>query len=485
MNGPAWRGPNVTRVARLPILVVIVGLLIAAGLADRAGSGRAAASPPLTQPMPVAPPASALSSAWFCAGATGRPHQMADGQLVVANASGRPIRGTALLVPSEGPSVDVPFQVGAESRTTVSEAPAGDAPFVGALVQLDGGAAGVEQVVTGTEGISTSACATTGSDRWYFADGTTQENSNLFISLVNPYPEDAIADLSFTTEQGLEAPADFQGVVVPARGIVGLDIGTHLRRRAQVATTVSVRAGRVAAFKTQVVNGGAAFGRVPGLSLVLGAPSPATQLWWPAGLAAPGVTERYQIYNPSQVPADVSLRIVLDEGSADPFTLRVSPGGTATVVSNGESRVPRGVGHATELVTTNGTGVVAERTVDAASPAAATGLADVGGSRLEGSRWLLAAGSSGSSMAESIAVYNPANAAVHVSVARLDGDIADIGGLAGLTLPPGRRLVVPIGDRRALNRALVIQATGNVIVERDLTRFDGVGIDATIGIPLD
>jgi hypothetical protein len=137
-------------------------------------------------------------------------------------------------------------------------------------------------------------------------------------------------------------------------------------------------------------------------------------------------------------------------------------------------------------VTTNGTGVVAERTVDGVSPAATTGLADVGGSRLERPRWLLAAGSPGPSLAESLAVYNPGTTAVDVSVAQLDGEVTDISGLAGATLPPGRRLVVPIDDRsRAFNRALVIDATGNVIVERDLTRVNGVGIDATLGIPLD
>jgi hypothetical protein len=495
VNGPVTSPHKVRRVTRTPILAVIGAALVVGGLADRAGSGRAAASPPLIQPMPVAPPASALSSTWFCAGASGHPHQMADGALVVANTGGRPLTGAALLLASQGRSVEVPFRVGASSRTSVDEAPAGDSPFVGALVRLDGGAAGVEQVVTGAEGVSTSACATTGSDHWYFADGTTQENSSLFISLVNPYPEDAIADLSFWTEQGSEAPADFQGVVVPARGVIGLDIRAHLRRRAQVATTVSVRAGRVAAFKTQVVNppppggapgsGAGAKGRVPGLSLVLGAPSTATQLWWPAGLTGSGFTERYQIYNPSQTPAEVSLRVDLDEGMADPFAIRIPPGATQTVVSNAESRIPRGMGHGAELVSTNGTGVVAERTVDASSPSTATGLADVGGSRLQARRWLLASGSSGSSLNESIVVFNPGTAAVDVSVASLNGEVAAINGLADLSLPPGRRLVLPLqAESPALDRSLVVEASGNVIVERDMTRVRAVGIDATIGIPL-
>src|SRR6202011_5703649 len=73
-------------------------------------------------------------------------------------------------------------------------------------------------------------------------------------SLLNPYPEDAIVDLRFVTEQGVESPAGFQGIVVPARSLLGVDVGTHLRRRARVATTVSARAGRVVAWKTQVIN---------------------------------------------------------------------------------------------------------------------------------------------------------------------------------------------------------------------------------------
>ncbi|HSS11783.1 MAG TPA: DUF5719 family protein [Acidimicrobiales bacterium] len=489
MNQPDASGrKRAGRVARLPILAVIAGLLIAGGLADRKGTGHAAASAAQIQPMPVAAPASALSSSWFCAGARGQPDKVADGQLVVANASEHPLHGAALLIPSQGPSVTVPISVGADNRATVSEAAAGSAPFVGALVQLDGGAAAVEQVVTGAQGMSTAACATAGSDHWYFADGTTQENSNLFISLLNPYPEDAIVDLSFTTEQGAEAPSDFQGVVVPAKSLIGLDLGTHLRRRAQLATTVSVRTGRIVAFKTQVATAGTAPAtspRVPGLSLILGAPSPATSLWWPDGLTADGMTERYQIYNPTQTEADVSLSVALDQGSADPFAIKVPPGGTGTVVSNTEPRVPKGVGHAAELRTTTGVGVVAERTIDAVAPASRLGLVDVGGSRLQARRWLLAAGSANSSLNESVVIYNPGTTAADVSVVGLGGSIADINGLSGLILPPGRRLVVRINDRSpSLDRALLVEASADVIVERDLSRVNAIGTDATIGVPL-
>jgi hypothetical protein len=110
----------------------------------------------------------------------------------------------------------------------------------------------------------------------------------------------------------------------------------------------------------------------------------------------------------------------------------------------------------------------------------------VGGVRLQARRWLLAAGSADSALDESIAVYNTGTSAVNLSVSSLDGAMDDVGGLAGLALPPGRRLVVRLNDHSpTLARALVVEASGNVIVERDISRVKGVGIDATIGVPLD
>jgi len=501
------------------VIVGLVGVIMLFALVDRQRGSRAAPATALVQAMPVAAPTKALSSSWFCAGAFGRPTAVADGQLVVANSTTRPLSGTARLVSSQGTTAVVPVNVGPLDRTVLSESTAvpggpppaagpGAAPaplpsFVGAIVTLNGGGAAVEQVISGDQGLTATPCGTSGSDHWYFADGTTQEGASLVMSLLNPYPEDAIADLSFTTEQGVEAPADFQGIVVPAGGIVGVDVGSHLRRRDQVATTVSTRAGRVVAWKTMAVRAPSAISqaatqlagltaagvqtsRAPGLTLVLGTLSPGTTWWWPDGVAADAVTERYQIYNPGQKEADVSLGLSLDQGSVDPFTIKVLPRGTATIVSNNEPRVPKGVGHAATLVSTNGVGVVAERTIDAVAPSPRDGLAELLGSRLTSPRWLLPAGSATPALDEWVVFSNPGKNAVTVSIVGLSvGNEVPLGGLSNLTLPPGRRVAVRINESQPnADLPLLVKASGDIAVERDLYRVKGIGLSATIGVPL-
>jgi hypothetical protein len=502
------------QVPRLPVIIGLVAVIMLFALVDRQRGTRAAPATALVQAMPVAAPTTALSSSWFCAGAFGRPTGVADGQLVVANSTTRPVSGTATLVSSQGTIAIVPVNVGPLDRTVLSESPVvppnppsgspAPAPsFVGAIVTLNGGGAAVEQVISGDQGLTATPCGTSGSDHWYFADGTTQEGASLVVSLLNPYPEDAIADLSFTTEQGVEAPNDFQGIVVPAGGIAGVDVGSHLRRRDQVATTVSTRAGRVVAWKTMAIKAPSAISqaatqlsgltaagvqpsRAPGLTLVLGTLSAGTTWWWPDGVAADGVIERYQIYNPGQKEADVSLGLALDQGSADPFTIKVLPRGTATIVSNNEPRVPKGVGHAAALVSTNGIGVVAERTIDAVAPSPRDGLAELMGSRLTSPRWLLPAGSATPALDEWVTFFNPGRNSVSVSVVGLSvGNEVPLGGLSNLTLPPGRRLAVRINESQPnVDLALLVKASGDIGVERDLYRVKGIGLSATIGVPL-
>jgi hypothetical protein len=519
------------------VVVAVVGLLVLGGMVDRKTAAQTRAAGPEVRPMPTAAPARAISSAWFCGGALGQPAKVADGQLVIANSLDRALHGTVTFVTSDtgsglGPASGsggtvaaggstrsagstLPVTVGPLDRLIVPEMAAGNATFIGATVELDGGGAAVQQVVTGTEGIASTACASTGSNQWYFADGTTEEHSNLYLTLVDPYSEDAIVDLSFTTEQGPEAPADFQGIVVSAGSVVGIDVGTHLRQRARVATTVSARAGRIVAFKTQVVapatagssgtsgasGTSAASGasgatgaavitdtappRPRGLSLVLGSPSPGTTWWWPQGVAGAGTTERYRIYNPGTTAAAVTLSAALDTGSADPFQLQVAPQSVVTVVSNNESRIPLGVGHAVILRSTNGVGVVAERTLDAVAPSPALGLSDTLGSRLTAVSWLVPGSPTDTTFNGSVIIENPGVHAATVSLLGLQNGASVALGPSSLAVPAGGRLVVPLDNRSpSHNEALLVRANTPVVVERDQSQVKGMGLDATVGVPI-
>ena len=168
---------------------------------------------------------------------------------------------------------------------------------------LYGGMASVSQVISTPEGSASQPSASAASTHWYFVDGATLRNASDHISLLNPYPVDAIADLSFTTDQGQEDPAAFEGVLVPADGVTVVNLGSHLRIREHIAVTVTARTGQVVAFETELVTrppSGANFegphqglnpaAPVDGVTLALGATQPSTSWWWPAGSDGNGLS---------------------------------------------------------------------------------------------------------------------------------------------------------------------------------------------------
>lgn len=275
------------------------------------------------------------------------------------------------------------------------------------------------------------------------------------------------------------------------------DIGSHLRLRASVATTVTLRVGRLVAFQTQTVqaqsqaaaatNPSGSTPWPPGVSVTLGAPSVGTSWWWASGSAGDGTTEQYVIYNPGAKAADISLQFDLDQGSADPLQVSVDPHAMAVVTTNSESRIPKGVGHAAALRSTNGVGVVAERVVLATSPAGQTGVAEVFGSRLMARRWLAPGDGATDSVAPSLAIYNPGSAAVRLSISARDGNLTPLDGQGAVTIPGHHRYVLAASPGAGADRALVvaIQSGGPVVVEADTSPAKGIGIDAAVGVPLE
>ena len=157
-----------------------------------------------------------------------------------------------------------------------------------------------------------------------------------------------------------------------------------------------------------------------------------------------------------------------------------------TVTSNNESRIQKGVAHSAVLTSDNGVGVVGERTVDATAPAAAVGITDTLGSRLTAASWLLPAGVADSTFTASLIVQNPGTHPAGLAIVGLEkGQAVPLEGLSSVTIPAGGRLIVLLnGHSATFNEALQVNATADVVVERDEARIKGIGIDATMGVPV-
>ncbi len=406
------RGPR-----RVIVIAVLAALALVGGLVDRVPrpEGRASSAGALVSSMPVAAPATALSSTWFCAAGMATTEAVdglvADGAVSVANAGVVDLKGTATVVPLDGDPVVIPLEVKARSRVRFPLRQALTANYASVLVELDGGEAVVEHDVSGPQGIATAPCASSASTRWYLAEGSTARDDSMRLVLYNPFPEDAIVDLSFATDQGRAVPSAFTGLVVKGGRLSVVKVEDHVRRRNNVSVTAVARTGRIVIDRLQM-RGGAA----KGVSLTLAAPSPGERWYFPEGLITEGIAERFHVYNPTTREAEVSVELSLDEGAAEPFDLTVPPGERVTVVTSDEERVPKNVGHAATVVSLNGVPIVAERSVTAVAPANRIGVEDTLGARRTAQRWAFAAGSATDTTDEVIVVLNPGPAPATVTV---------------------------------------------------------------------
>ena len=451
----------------------------------------------MAEVQPSLVPAVALSSSWFCAGATESPDSVAGGELLFENAGPQAVAGTVDLVTQTGYEASLPVSVPAGSTTTMDEGLPGLAGsnsdhWVGAMVTLYGGTASVSQVVTTSRGSASQPCASAAAPRWYFADGATLRNASDEISLLNPYPFAAVVDLSFTTDEGLEQPLAYEGVVVGPHGLTVLNLGSHLRRRQHIAVTVTARTGDIVAFETEIVTPppagappvgapGAVNPVVPvaGITLTLGSTRTSTSLWWPDGGEGPGLTESYAVYNPGPRTARLSLSLISGQsgvgvGSSSPLT--VGAYGSVFVTTNNQPWALPGIAYVVHLDSTNGTAVVAERLSIASPPAPERGLAALLGQTQAADEWLVTGGlAAASSFSPAqfflgqvyLSVVDPGRRPAQVTVETLShqklvpASVADQFEVAG-----GEHIVVPLPSSLA-GEAVVVTSSRPILLEQD------------------
>jgi uncharacterized protein DUF5719 len=311
-----------------PVALAVVGVAVA-GLvvADRAQPDTVVRSTygesTLTQTTPAVFEGDLFSTSWFCPG--GPTVEGRATTLTIFNSTDAPREVDVSAVNVEGQRGTKTLTLPPRNRQVVDLAALAPGQHTAATVAVFGGGVAVEQTVYGRTGVAVSPCADRASNTWYLADGTTTADASLTLALYNPFPDDAVVDIALTTvERTLEPPA-LQGAVVPGRSVRLYDIGALAQREEVVSTSVVGRGARLVAGRIQSASNPARRGFSAGLA----AARPQQTWWFPDGDKGEGVSERFVIYNPGDLDAEVELSFLPAAGVGLPPPPTATPSSAA------------------------------------------------------------------------------------------------------------------------------------------------------------
>ena len=449
-----------TRAWRLPILLLLPALLVAGIVVQDRNSSNRTASVRLNEMVPTASPDSALSSTWYCAAGTATGVTSGDGAgfaeqtVTIANASDSESSGSITAYNEKGDTASKAVKVGAHGQATVRVSELLKAPWASAVVEMSGGGVTVTHELRGPAGRSISACASSPGALWYFPAGTTRAGTRKSLTLFNPFPGEATVDIAFDTEEGARTPQQLQGTVVAGGRIVVVDVGAIVTLRERVATTVTVRIGRVIA--EQIQTGEGRLNTEQGLTAVLGATAVAPVWTFPVATAAStSAREIVSIMNTGDTDTEVQVEVQLDDpatnGSVEPFVLEVASNRAAQIDLGSDPRIPRTVGRWLIVRSTNGAPIVAERSVGTTRGGSGGGLSFTMGLPVVATRWLGTVATTTDVTTSLISVVNPSStetATVSIST-HAKGVVSVISTARAVRIAPGQRLVVNLATATA------------------------------------
>lgn len=426
---------------------------------------------------PVVPPADAVSTAWYCAAGTSDVGGAADETVYVANLSPDDIAATVTVDPGVGETARTRrLELAAYERGRVRVGDILAVASPGIVVEVLGGPAIVEHEVRGDADVAMSPCAQEPARAWYFAAGSTARGSTQTLELFNPFGDDAIVDISFLTEGGVQEPQALQGFVVGRRSKVQVVVEDIVLRQDRVATLVRARTGRVVAEQVRAFDGTEAtegVARRAGLTMTLGVSGP-RRLWTlPVATAGAGTSGTVSIANFGLAPAEVEVSILLSgEGVLAPESVDVPS--RSVVLFDPSARVPAGTSYAVVVRALGNTPVVAEAFVAAAGVATATGASSA--SR----RWALAGSPARASSA--VLAVNRSNRPLTVELrAHTEGDANSPRSAPAQVVAPGKVARFDL-DEWGIEpeQVLVVSADGPIVVAREV--YAG-GVSLAVGVP--
>ncbi|MEZ5239896.1 MAG: DUF5719 family protein [Microthrixaceae bacterium] len=381
------------------------------------------------------------------------------------------------------------------STTAVDVADTLGAAALSVMVEADGPVV-VEHRITQPAGADQAPCSTFSSDTWYFPTAVTTRDATATLNLFNPFPGDASVNIEVALETGVRIPDELNGLVVPARSTLVVDLGAQVERREQFAFTVATRSGGVVAELAQRFDGSLEERPVRGLRLVPGSRRAAPGWSFAGGFADPSALERLAVLNPGEPEVDLLAQPVVS-GATDvlpePFSMTAPALRFATVDLDADSRVPVTGFHAIDVEAAGRRGVVAARSLDITGvPEDAEGVRATieGGTTaspgvsVAARDWLVTGLQRGSSIDGVVFVHNPGTEAAVVTLRSALGE--DQGEPVEYELPGGD--VVGVGLEAlgggAEPFAVSVRAEAPVVVERLLVFTSVEDISLHPGVPI-
>lgn len=424
----------------------------------REGPGR-----PILQTAPAAPLAAAEAQRrwYFAEGTTNRPFET---RFAIFNGSPRASTVRFTFARTDGTQTVHAMVVGPNSRATLAaEQVVPNAEF-STLVEADSSVFVERTMLFGHDG-HTSSGAVEPVRTWYLAEGSTVPPFDTWVLLFNPNPSPTIARLRFTREDGtvtrqdeLLAPMTRRSVYVNA-----------LFRASGFSTEVQSDLPIVVERSMYLDAGGGGHGSVA-------APG-ASRTWLLAeGASVPGIDTWLLLQNTADVPANVRVTFLRDDGEKVEQPVLVPPRARASLFTN--LVVPNGV---YGMQVQSDQPIVAERTMYLdGGKASFNTLAAPAPAR----DWYLPEGSTAGSFVEQVAILNPnAQAAtVTVDLRRQDGQPT---ASQRFTLAPASRFTLDVNPLAPDSQvAIRVTADQPIVAERTLYFAQPTGIGATSSLGL-
>ena len=334
-------------------------------------------------------------------------------------------------------------------------------------------------------GADAAQCARSASPRWYFAGGSAGLDFDERILLYNPFPDEAVVQLTFFTPSGQETKSSFDEVPVPAGELVDVQINDAIRVRSTVSVVVEARRGRVVAWKEVFAR---PEDRPRGVQGTLGANDLATTWYFPDGAIGPGADQRLSVLNPTPEEAVISVTVTTSEETLQPeklFEVSVPRRSTLTLKINDFITKKDFATISATVNSVNGVGVVVERTVWYSTDEVAGVTSDLG-LREPHNRWMLGPATLAPTT-DSIVLMNPGASSTNVSISLLrpDGDAIEPEELADLDVGAGSRRRIPVAEfTNGRPMVAIVSAESPVVVERFSYSADDSDAAAVMGMPL-